>query len=330
MAINCNKCEHSNHDDARFCSQCGEELPSGTPEKENKFVAINEKDLDGQAYVDEFKKSIQAHAQMARQQELDKFQNQAISWAKYQFAGVITAISILAAFLGFVGFKGINLQETIDSAHVRLKESADGAQDKIDLLKAQLEKSVDDAEKTINAGTSTITESQKKADALNERIDDELAKLETERATTEKSESQLVERIEKLRVLEEQLADKITQVSKLERSRYNIQVHYDIAEIDSSYRKSIKEIQAALLDKGYIMNSGDVMNVSTDKQEIIYFTDSAEISKNVKEIQTALTQRFGKISINPHDRDASDIKDPYKIIVKLCKEVAKNSFECKR
>lgn len=311
MSKNCKKCEHSNPDDASYCNHCGEELTAD----EKSFVAINEKDLNAQVYVDEFKKTMQVYADMTRQEQLDKFQKQATSWARFQFAGILTAITALAAFLGFVGFKGIDLQETIDNAN------------------KQLEIAVADAQKKISEGTNDIVktkeESQKKAENLFETIEDAKNEVRVIGEKAEKNKAIVKKYLDTIAELDNQLTAQIDKVNKLERIRYNIQVHYDIAEIDQSYRESVGEIQKALLKEGYVIGSDNIMSVSTDQQEVIYFTDTKEVKDNAKLIQQALSKKFGEIKVKSQEADASDIRDPYKIIVKLCGKSDKGSSSCK-
>lgn len=311
MAKNCNKCNHSNPEDAKFCNSCGEEFTPENSQGEKRYVAINEKDLNAQAYVEEFRKNMQAYAEMTRHQELDKFQSQATSWAKFQFAGIIAAITALAAFLGFVGFKGIDLQETIDGA------------------KEQLEVAVKDAQHTINTGTSEIVdkkeESQKSVQELMKRVESETAKLDEINAQTQQSKLALDKHIARIKNMEAKLTEQINKVSKMERSRYKIQVHYDVAQLEKSNRKSISDLQAALLDKGYVIGSDNIMSVSTDEQEVIYYSNSQEVIKNAREIRSALANRFGNINLK---LEKSDRKDPYEIVVKLCRKLNSDRVTC--
>ena len=83
MSINCSKCKHDNPDDSKYCNNCGGDLTADKTKGDQTYVAFNEKDLNAQAYVEEFKKSMQAYAEITRNRELDKFQSQATTWAKY-------------------------------------------------------------------------------------------------------------------------------------------------------------------------------------------------------------------------------------------------------
>jgi len=306
MAISCNQCNHDNPDDSRFCNNCGNNLADTT----NNWVAIKEKDVDAHTklYVDGFKKAAESEATRIGQTMLVKFQDDATKWIRYQFIAVTTAVSVVIGILAYVGINGWDIKQIMtDSKNEYLEQ--------VNLSKDILEK----AKKDIKLSSADALEKIEDAKSKSKDLDAKLAAVESLRVELENRNKSFV-------ALQTTLQKQVGEIEKIERSRYQILVHHGAPDLTKDREDSITQLRSVLYEKGYIVSADDIFNVSADKQEIIYYSDTKDMAAKVNEIINALPGHYKPISPK---LETSGNNDPFQLVIKLCPNGTSSGNNCK-
>lgn len=240
--------------------------------------------------VKAFENEVTSISDKAKYDILISAQEKFSTWIRYQYLVITGATGIVIAILGYLGFNGIDLFGTLD------KES-DKLQDII--------KQVSKAETSIS----------KKLEELNN--------IETSKIDT--YQKNLVKQINSTKELRKDLNKQINKIHKIERSKYKILVHYNTSELDHNYNKNIDSLRNKLYEQGFILKPGNIFNVTTDRQEIIYYQKSKDITEIIKLMTHSLPDNYSKIA-SRHEGQTDN--DPMQIVIKLCKGSVGKNFNC--
>ena len=299
MAITCNKCNHGNPDDSLFCNKCGSRI---VDEKSDR-VTINENDVNAQTklFVNRFAESIKDVATQTKHEALEDFQERATKWVRYQFIAVTTAASIVIAIFAYVGFNGFDLSQM-------LNESKDAVKD--------AKKEIESVKETTLA---KIDEAIKKSEAIKNDIEEiNLIKndIKQEKIRLSKLKNSLQKEIENdIKTVKDDLKNQIKTIQKIERSRYQILVHRGTADLRKKREQTINDLKTALHNTGYVIGPDNLFNVTADRQEIIYYSNSEEMASKAEEIKNALKDKYKNIETRPIE---SGNNDPFQVVIKLC------------
>jgi chromosome segregation ATPase len=126
--------------------------------------------------------------------------------------------------------------------------------------------------------------------------------------------------------LQTALQSQVNEIKKIERSRYQILVHHGSTDVKEGREQNIAQLRGALYDKGYIVGADDIFNVSADKQEIIYYSDTMDVAAKVNEIINALPDQYKPIKPK---LETSGNNDPYQVVIKLCPNGTASGNNCK-
>lgn len=306
MSIKCQHCNHENPDNGRFCNNCGASLLEDTSHR----ITINEDDVNAQTkyFVNRFAENIKDIATHTKLEALEDFQEKATKWVRYQFIAVTTAASVIIAILAYVGFKGFNINEILDKT--------------TDKYVAQLEKNKTE----IEDGSSEL--SKIKNQVINEAKEQlsEIATLNKNMSEIKILRKDLDAKIAAINKLKTAVDQQASEIKKIERSRYKILVHYEIPQSKKIPKRDIQKLRTTLYKKGYIVGSEDILNVSTDRQEILYYSDTLDMSAKINEIIDTLPDEdkpIGKKLVK------SGNSDPFQIVIKLCSIGQNSDLACK-
>ena len=298
MSHACKYCNSINPDGSIFCNHCGSRFNGNTNSNGHDDEQLNEQ---VKLMLDKMRDEINEEAVEVKFKTLEAFQEKATKWVRNQFAAATAAISLVIAILAYAGFDGF---EATREYQEKLKEyEADLAVHQQNLVTS---------EKKINSEVASFEEKAADFDkaviGAHEKIDNEMSKLANfDTAKITKYKNDLEVKIEEIKKLKDDFI-------KLENSRFRIIVHYrdDVIE---QYQKNIKAVGSALFEKGYILDKNNIANVSSDYQEILYFSDSEHIKKKVLEIQKMLTDKFTSMPIK---YEGAGNLDPLEVVIKLC------------
>lgn len=302
MSITCSQCSHTNPSDSLFCNHCGQELKSPIDCSLTDQEAISEA---GKRIYEEFSRELKEEASALNYEMLETFKEKATNWAKSQFILATSAISIVVVILGYLGFKGFD-------ASAKFTQLAEQSTSEFEETRKKFAESSSDA----------LSELKVQKDAFDKKFKAQLKDLEKfntdqilEYETRLKETVATVEKLKKqtgshLR----QAASQLEEIKKLENSRFRILVHYrDTTQ--QIFRKNIALVESALFKNGFIIDEGNISNVTADREEILYFSNSKHIVDKVREIQQSLSEDFKKIPIN---YESTGGIDPLQVIIKLC------------
>lgn len=261
---------------------------------------------------------------------LQEFQEKATNWAKIQFATLATAITIVTVVLGYVGFSSINVIEKIESIETEAIKSVEKKQKKLDneykKRLSDLQQKSDDFELKTSETLVSFNTKVKDADEMIDIKKQELAKFNSDKIEKyEKNLKQDNEEIQtQLNTQVNRIGTQIDKINKLENSRFQILVHYREASLQL-YNKNINILENTLFSKGFILNKKNIANVNSDRQEIIYYSESIHIKDKIKEIRQLLSREYNNIPIR---LESADNFDPLQIVIKLCPQVDNSGSYC--
>ena len=324
--LQCEKCHHINPVDSNNCNQCGQPLIKA--ETDSQLFTV-----ERQRIQEQFSAELTDEALQIKLHMLEAFQDKATKWVKVQFAAGATALTLVIAVLSYVGFSGFNAAEK----YQRLIENSEKnitQQLNVNLkTMSDAKMAIDDSFVKINNDLidrkNKIDEAFLEANAqINEKLgqlsqfDAERTKLYQERLSKTLSE---VENLKMEVTGQLTLAKKIGEnINKLENSRFRIIVHYREVEL-ALYRENLAFVESALYEKGFIIDQNDIANVSTDRQEILYYSTSPGVVEKVSEIQKQLSTKYSNIPIR--FEDAASL-DSLQVVIKLCPQKNNISDSC--
>ena len=283
-------------------------------------------DAKSQRVSEAFIASMKAQAQQVKLDMLEDFQEKATKWVKIQFAAGATAMSLVIGVLAYVGFSGFNAAEEYQ------KLVADSEKNITDSRDESLQQMKTTQEVVQNAISKIEFDLQSKFDEVDQEIDlklNQLRQINTEKIS--QYESRLTETLNEVTSLQRAVKSNLQKsveigdnIEKLENSRFRIIVHYRENKQDI-YRNNLERLEAALFDRGFVIDQDDIANVSTDRQEIIYYSNSALVVTKMKEIQAQLKALFNHIPIR-HE-DAASL-DSLQVVIKLCPQQQGQTRQC--
>ncbi len=347
MAIECNQCKHENPDDSRYCGRCGEQLPiKAVPQ------TINESDVNEQTriFVSQFADRIKLEAAQIKMEALEDFQDRATRWVKIQFVTATVAISLLLAFLALLGYSGWDLKvefqkeltlgiDEIVKGKTEIETIKDEYQMAIDKSEQELENAKIEYQAKVRENLKIVTDSSTKLEGISQSVTSkatnalqliEKKQLELENFNFGQIESyrnELREEKNNISVLTAGINRQIAKLDKIERSRYQILVHYGGLDLERSEPANFNELQTVLYEKGYIVDYEDIMNVSADRQEILYYSATTDMDAKVEEIRGLISPEVdGEVG---KKLERSSNNDPFQIVIKLCPKGTAGGLACK-
>lgn len=240
--------------------------------------------------IKSFQNEVTAISDKAKYDILISTQEKFSTWIRYQYLVITAATGIVIAMLGYLGFNGIDLFGTLDKERDKLQD---------------IIKQVSHAETSIS-----------------EKLE-ELNKIETSKIDT--YQKNLVKQINSTQELRKDLNKQINKIQKIERSKYKILVHYNASELDHNYNHNIDNLRNKLYEQGFILKPGNIFNVTTDRQEIIYYQKSKDITEIIKLMTHSLPDNYSKIA-SRHEGQTDN--DPMQIVIKLCNGSVGKNFNC--
>lgn len=326
MSLNCEQCGHSNTADSHYCSQCGVHLVSEIKPEKLDIEIITEECI---RLHDKLKREIQEETQELKFELLESFQDKATKWVKMQFWAATTAISIVVVIFAYAGFNSFKATEEYQQL---VEDSEKGINDGVALIESKrksLDQSALDSMQELNKTRAGFIEKVTQAEKTIEEKMQGLAQFNTEKIRSyEKKLNETVIKIEELqRQMNTQLKtaeEKFEQIKRLENNRFRILVHYRETE-QTLYRKNLTQLESALYEKGFIINNDDIANVSSDRQEILYYSEAIQIREKINEIQQQLASKFINIPVR---YETAGSFDPLRVIIKLCPQGEANNSNC--
>ena len=297
MNNQCIKCNTVNPEGSVFCNHCGSQL-------EQAGSKLDVQNQQAQVDLDELKQDLEEKALEVKHEMLEDFEEKATKWVKLQFVAATTAISIVIALLAYAGFSGFDAS----------KEYQELAQEYI--------KKVTDADNELNQRTESF---QMLSDNATNRIDkvmDELNNINTDEINQHKRELQA--QIDRVAALEKALKGQIEKVNKVENSRFHVLVHYR-ESAPQLLDKNIEYMEGVLYDRGYILERKNIANVSSDRQEILYYSKNKHIFSKVQQVQKLLAGKFKSLPIR---YESAGSVNPYQIVIKLCPQANAADSRC--
>lgn len=349
MAIECDKCQRENPDDSRFCGHCGERLPLEAAGP----LTINERDVQEQTqvFVNQFAENIKLVAAQTKFDELKDFQDRATRWVRIQFITATTAISIVLAFLAWLGYNGLDLkkqfQNELEQGKADITAIRDDYQVGVDENLKAMEDAKDNYLEEYRRNLEIVTNSRSQLQDMSNSVTSQAEKaLQLITAKQEELEAfdltqlehyrtQLTSEINRNLQLQkdiegqvEQLGEQVARLDKIERSRFQILLHYGGLDLERSEPANFTELQTALYEKGYIVDYEDIMNVSADRQEIVYYSATADMDSKVEEIIDLISPKVDGGVGKRVERSSNN--DPFQIVIKLCPKGTSVGLACKR
>lgn len=288
-SMKCNHCQHSNSEGSHYCSQCGYKLGS-----------ISEGLLISQELVDDKCSEMIEKVAMAIKKEVhdveisafERIQNKAINWAKLQLYAVGFAMAFVVGVLSYMGY--------------------DSYSDFSDILVAEANKVENQANKLVEKSKLTLDDLKKEQARLVD-LKNELKNIEI--SEIKKKLDQLNSSIAEVKRMREEAREALDNIEKVKNTRFKISVHY-MDNNRERRRDKIAQLKKRLSDEGYIVRDVDVANVSSNKQEIMYFHSTA--SENATQLQKLLSSLFPNLRTN---KQTEINRDAEEIIIKLCANV---------
>lgn len=348
MAIECEKCQHDNPGDSRFCGHCGEKLPleAAMPR------TINESDVNQQTqkFIAQFADNIKLEAAKIKMAALEDFQDRAMRWVKIQFVTATAALSIVLAFLAWLGYSGWDVSKQFQADLTKGKQEIISIKDEYQLdVDKNLQAMEDEKNKYLEEyrrNLEIVSDSRLQLQQIRKDVTDEAAvslNLITEKrkeledfdlTQLERYRGQLTSEINRNVQLQmniesqvSTLNEQVSRLDKIERSRYQILLHYGGSDLGHAEPTNFSDMQRKLYEKGYIVDLDDIMNVTADRQEIVYYSATADMGRKVDEIiELILPQVDGNIG---KKLERSGNNDPFQIVIKLCPLGTIGGLRCK-
>jgi hypothetical protein len=326
MSLKCEHCDHINTADSLFCNHCGFQLTAEHKPKPLDLETITE---ECSRLHDQLKREIQEETQELKFEMLESFQEKATKWVKMQFWAATSAISIVVAIFAYAGFNSFKATEEYQQL---VKESEDSIKQDLVLIKKSTESfdlSAQNSMKDLENSRALFLQKSTAAEKIIEEKMRGLKQFDTDKIRNyERKLNKTVLRIEQLQQrMTAQLAradQQFEQIKRLENNRFRILVHYRETE-QVLYKKNLAKLESALYAKGFIIQKDDIANVSSDRQEILYYSEAKQIRNKINEIRQQLAEKFIDIPIR---YESAGSFDPLRVIIKLCPQGNTSDSNC--
>lgn len=326
MTLKCEQCDHINSADSLFCNQCGYQLIADDKTSPLDIETITQECI---RLHDKLKREIQDETQELKFELLESFQDKATKWVKMQFWAATAAISIVVVIFAYAGFNSFKATEEYQQL---VKDSEDTIKKDLALINKSTETFNLSAQNSLNNLENSRELFIQKSTAAEKTIEEKMQGLEqfdTEKIRSyENKLNDTVIKIEQLqRRMNTQLGradQQFEQIKRLENNRFRILVHYRETE-QQLYHRNLAKLESVLYDKGFIINKDDIANVSSDRQEILYYSEARQIRDKINEIQQQLADEFIQIPIR---YESAGSFDPLRIMIKLCPQGNISNSNC--
>lgn len=205
-----------------------------------------------------------------------EIQEKTRQWVTASAAFLVLALGLLA----FFGYKETadfrrklseletEAQQTLDEARARTRQQVAGLQNRVAEVSAEVDQRANAASEQIASAKAALAEAQADFDGRLAQLDQAQARLAESQALLRKARALEAT----YRAAQKDVQRQLDQIAKLQNSFFNVFVMYQAPR--RTVETVVDPLLARIRDAGFVVDAENIMGLSVDRTEIIYYDES--------------------------------------------------------